>query len=150
MSEANTLASPTQEQFEACLRVLKWMRDGGDLDESWTLPITHICGAVRACLEISKMERDGGRATAMPETASVSTLASVMCSPAPTCRWLALGEMCDAPATHWVKSVKYKHEMPVCEHHADNFRRSEFEITKLENDALCHPADSGRGAQKES
>jgi len=62
-----------------------------------------------------------------------TALASVSGSPAPQCRWIGLGEMCGEPATHKVKSVKYKHEMTVCECHADNFRMPAFEVTKLEN-----------------
>ena len=47
--------TPTLEEFESCLRVLRWMRDGdAGLHESWTIPLTHICGAVRACIEIAK------------------------------------------------------------------------------------------------
>ena len=70
MSEANNQASPSPEQFEACLRVLRWMRDGDrGLHESWQIPLTHICGCVRGCLEISKAERAGGRAPAAVKTA---------------------------------------------------------------------------------
>ena len=45
-------ADPTMDEFETCLRVLRWMRDTDNgLHESWTIPLTHVCGAVRACVE---------------------------------------------------------------------------------------------------
>ncbi|HEY5505647.1 MAG TPA: hypothetical protein VIK28_10860 [Sedimentisphaerales bacterium] len=50
--------NPTPKEFEACLRVLRWMRDGDNgLHESWQIPLTHICGCVRGCLEISKSQK---------------------------------------------------------------------------------------------
>ena len=44
-------SDPTLDEFQTCMRVLRWMRDTGELHESWTVPLTHVCGAVRACVE---------------------------------------------------------------------------------------------------
>lgn len=47
--------TPTLSEFETCLEVLRWMRDGDSgIHGSWTIPLTHICGAVRACIETLK------------------------------------------------------------------------------------------------
>lgn len=71
MSEANNQASPTVEEMESCLRVLRWLRDGNiGLDESWTLPLTHVAGCVRGCIEIAKSERAGGRKPTASKTKS--------------------------------------------------------------------------------
>lgn len=63
-------ADPTLNEFKTCLRVLRWMRDGDTgLHESWTIPLTHVCGAVRACIEtLNTQNAPGERLPGQPKT----------------------------------------------------------------------------------
>jgi hypothetical protein len=67
------------------------------------------------------------------------SLAAMAGSPAPVCLWCKdVGEDCGKKATHIVTKLSAKYPLPLCEEHAEQYKREPYTVTKLENGEVSH------------